>query len=105
MSFWSTEFMNDRRNDWLKALVLFEYRVGDAWYKAKINTKRIVGNTVEVIVSLPRVSTGSQTITAVRIIDVKGKQCGYQETKVVRATNQGVLVQFEFPIYEKEVEQ
>ena len=30
MSFWSTEFMNDRRNDWLKALVLFEYRVGDA---------------------------------------------------------------------------
>ena len=34
MSFWSTEFMNDRRNDWLKALVLFEYRVGDAWYKA-----------------------------------------------------------------------
>ena len=55
--------------------------------------------------SLPRVSTGSQTITAVRIIDVKGKQCGYQETKVVRATNQGVLVKFEFPIYEKEVEQ
>ena len=105
MSFWSTEFMNDRRNDWLKALVRFEYRVGSAWYTAKINTKRIVGHAVEIIVSLPRVSTGSQTITAVRIIDVKGKQCGYQETKVVRATNQGVLVKFEFPIYEKEVEQ
>ena len=104
MSFWSTEFMNDRRNDWLKALSLHD-ALPISWYKAKINTKRIVGNTVEVIVSLPRVSTGSQTITAVRIIDVKGKQCGYQETKVVRATNQGVLVKFEFPIYEKEVEQ
>ena len=89
----------------MKALVRFEYRVGGAWYTAKINTKRVVGNTVEIIVSLPRVSTGSQTITAVRIIDVKGNQCGYQETKVVRATNQGVLVKFEFPIYEKEVEQ
>ncbi len=82
----------------------FEYRVNGTWYKATINTKRINGNAVEIIVSLPRVATGSQTITAVRIIDVKGTQCGYQETQVVRATNQGVLVKFEFPIYEKEDE-
>ena len=50
-------------------------------------------------------SSGSQTITAVRIIDVTGKQCGFQETEVVRASSQGVLIKFEFPIYEKEGEE
>lgn len=104
MSFWSSDFMNDRRKQWLAALVKFQFKVGSTWYDATINTKRIVGNTVEIIVSFPRVSTGTQTITAIRIIDVTGKQCGYQEVKVVRANNQGVLTKFEFPIYEKEGE-
>lgn len=104
MSFWSEAFMNDRRKQWLNALVKFQYRVNNAWYDATINTKRIVGTKVEIIVSFPRTAAGQQTITAVRIIDVTGKQCGYQETNVVRATNQGVLAKFEFPIYEKEGE-
>lgn len=105
MSFWSTEFMNDRRRQWLAALDKFQFRVASTWYDATVNTKRIIGNRLEVIVSFPKTSSGSQTITAVRIIDVTGKQCGYQETKVVRASNQGVLTKFEFPIYEKEGEE
>ena len=105
MSFWSTDFMNDRRKQWLAALVKFQFRVGSTWHDAVINTKRIVGNRVEIIVSFPRTSSGSQTITAVRIIDVTGKQCGFQETEFVRASSQGVLTKFEFPIYEKEGEE
>ena len=54
--------------------------------------------------SFPRTAAGRQTITGVRIIDVTGKQCAYQETNVIRASNQGVLTKFEFPIYEKEEE-
>ncbi len=102
MSFWTQDFMNDRRQQFLNALVKFEFRVDNVWHDAKINTKRINGMTVEIIVSFPRTSSGKQTITAVRIIDVTGKQCGYQEVKVVRAASQGVLAKFEFPIYEKE---
>lgn len=105
MSFWSTDFMNDRRKQWLNALVKFQFRVDSVWYDATINTKRITGNKIEIIVSFPRTASGSQTITAVRIIDVTGKQCGYQDTEVVRASNQGVLTKFEFPIYEKEGEE
>ena len=104
MSFWSTDFMNDRRKQWLKAMVGFQYLVDDTWYDATINTKRVVGNKIEVIVSFPRTSGGSQTIKAVRIIDVAGRQAGYQATEIVRAANQGVLTKFEFPIYEKEDE-
>ena len=104
MSFWSTDFMNDRRKQWLNALVKFQYLVNDTWYDATINTKRVTGNKVEIIVSFPRTSSGSQTIKAVRIIDVTGKQAGYQATEIVRAANQGVLTKFEFTIYEKEDE-
>lgn len=104
MSFWSADFMNDRRRQWLAALVKFEYRVDGVWHEATINTKRVTGNKVEIIVSFPRTAAGRQTITGVRIIDVTGKQCAYQETNVIRASNQGVLMKFEFPIYEKEDE-
>lgn len=105
MSFWSTDFMNDRRKQFLNALVKFQYKVDGVWYDATINDKRIEGLAVVIVVAFPRTSSGKQTITAVRIIDVTGKQCGYQETKVVRAANQGVLAKFEFPIYEKEGEE
>lgn len=96
--------MNDRRKQWLNALVKFQYLVNGIWYDATINTKRVIGNKVEIIVSFPRTSSCSQTIKAVRIIDVTGKQAGYQATEIVRAANQGVLTKFEFPIYEKEDE-
>ena len=43
MSFWSKEFMNDRRKQWLAALVKFQFCVDSTWYDATINTKRIVG--------------------------------------------------------------
>lgn len=105
MSFWSTDFMNDRRKQFLNALVKFQYKVDGVWHDATINSKRIKGLAVVIVVAFPRTSSGKQTITAVRIIDVTGKQCGYQDTKVVRAANQGVLAKFEFPIYEKEGEE
>lgn len=104
MSFWSTDFMNDRRKNWLNSMVKFEFAVNGKWHEATIKSKRITGNMVEVIVSFPRVATGSQTITAVRIIDVTGKQCGYQAVEIVRVASQGALSKFEFPIYEKEKE-
>lgn len=47
MSFWSTDFMNDRRKQWLNALVKFQYLVNGTWYDATINTKRVIGNKVE----------------------------------------------------------
>ena len=48
MSFWSTDFMNDRRKQWLNALVKFQYLVNGTWYDATINTKRVTGNKVEI---------------------------------------------------------
>lgn len=101
MSFWTEDFMGRRREQWLDALVKFQYLVGSTWYDATINSKSIEGDTLEIVVSFPRTSSGSQTITAVRIIDVTGVQCAYQATEVVRTASQGVLCKYEFPLYEK----
>lgn len=62
MSFWSTDFMNDRRKQWLNALVKFQYLVNDTWYDATINTKRVTGNKVEIIVSFPRTSSARRPL-------------------------------------------
>lgn len=43
MSFWSTDFMNDRRKQWLNALVKFQYLVNGTWYDATINTNSYTG--------------------------------------------------------------
>ena len=104
MSFWSTGFMDRRRKQFLEALVKFQFQVSGAWNDAVINSKRITGNTVEIIASFPRTASGKQTITGVRVIDVTGEQCGFQAVSITRAANQGVLVKFEFPMYEKEGE-
>ena len=85
MAFWTQEFMAKRRENWLNSLVKFEYQADGSWHEATINSKKI--------------------ITAIRVIDVSGKQCGYSTTSVKRAVNQGVLAKFEFPIYEKEGEE
>ena len=119
MSFWTTGFMDRRRKQFLEALVKFQFQVNGVWNDAVINSKRITGNTVEIIASFPRTASGKQTITGVRVIDVTGEQttitgvrvidvtgeqCGFQAVSITRAVNQGVLVKFEFPIYEKEGE-
>ncbi|MGN0332163.1 MAG: hypothetical protein ACI4D9_03915 [Lachnospiraceae bacterium] len=101
MSFWSTEFMSDRRKQWLNSLVKFQYRVNGTWKDATVNDKRIEGNTLVIVASFPR-SGSAETITGIRIIDVTGKQCGYTDANLVRTKNQGAATKFEFPIYEKE---
>lgn len=104
MAFWSSNFLAKRRQQWLNAIVKFQFLVDSAWYDATINVKRINGNNVEFIVSLPRTSSNKQTIKAVRVIDVSGQQAGYREVKIERDASQGVLLKFEFEIYEKEDE-
>ena len=76
MAFWTQEFMAKRRENWLNSLVKFEYQADGSWHEATINSKKINGTQLELVVSLPRTSAGTQTITAIRVIDVSGKQCG-----------------------------
>lgn len=37
MSFWSKEFMDDRRKQWLAALVKFQFQVDSIWHLSLIH--------------------------------------------------------------------
>ena len=102
MAFWSNRFMNDRRESFLNSLYKFQYKSNETWHDAVINSKRIEGLAVVITISLPRTGGDKETITAIRIIDSKGNECANQPINVVRLASQGVLIKFEFPIYEKE---
>lgn len=101
MAFWSTDFMNARREAWLASLQKMQYLADGTWHDAAIVSKKVTGNRVVVIASLPH-SSGKQTVSAVRILDTGGSQAGYQEISLTRTASQRILVKFEFPIYEKE---
>lgn len=101
MAFWKTDFLNNRRKQWMAAIYKFQYQVNDIWYDAKINSKTISGNTITFIVSLPTTPKTAHTITGIRLYDVTGVICAEQAVTVKRTASQGVLAKFEFPIYEK----
>ena len=101
MAFWKKDFLDKRRRQWMEALHKFQYQVDGAWYDAKVNSKKITGNTIVFIVSLPTVPKTAHTIIGIRLYDVTGVICAEQAVTVKRTASQGVLAKFEFPIYEK----
>ncbi len=101
MAFWKKDFLDKRRRQWMEAIHKFQYQVDGAWYDAKVNSKKITGNTIVFIVSLPTVPKTAHTIIGIRLYDVTGVICAEQAVTVKRTASQGVLAKFEFPIYEK----
>lgn len=100
MGFFSTEFMTDRRTQWMYSIVKFQYQVSGVWRDAVINSKTLSGNSVKFAVHIPNELVTAHTITALRIIDMKGHVAGSQQVSVERTPTQGVLSTFEFPIQE-----
>lgn len=100
MGFFSSEFLADRRTQWMNSIVKFQYQVADSWYDATINSKAVSGNVVKFAVHIPNVPETAHTITGLRIIDIKGLVAGSQQISLERSSTQGVLATFEFPIQE-----
>lgn len=92
--------MNDRRKEWMNSLVKFQYRVGSTWYDGDVGKKEISGDQMIYMVSFPRNTSSAETINAVRIIDVTGKQCAFQTVNIIRSKSQGVTTKFVFPLFE-----
>lgn len=101
MSFWKDHFLAAEREHIENRIWKFEYQVNDSWYEGKINSKKIVGNTITFLVSLPSVPRTAHTITGTRIWDITGKICAERAVAVKRVAGQGVVAKFDFPFYEK----
>jgi len=99
-NFWNESFLQKMRDKWLKSIAYAEYVMNDVTYRADIQQKKIVGDTIEVYVVIDHSVQGTNTITKIRLYDTDGTIAGERTENIVKSSTQGVLIKFEFPLKE-----
>lgn len=100
MAYFSNNFMGHRREQWLRSIHAVEAQVGKTWHRGTINKKRIEGDTLVILATFPTLDSVECTISASRLIDVRGEVAAYQQRLVKKVAGQGVMVKLTIPIYE-----
>jgi len=103
MSYFQDDFLGYRRKQWLRAIHEVQVLVGSTWYTGTINQKKIDGENLVIMATFPQLDTKAVTITASRIIDIRGEVAAYQARKIKKVSGQGCMINLKVPIYEVEV--
>ena len=97
MAYFSDNFMGHRRKQWLRSIHAVEVQVGAAWHRGDINQKKIEG---DIMATFPTLDSTACTISASRVIDVRGEVAAYQQRKIEKVSGQGTMLKLTIPIYE-----
>lgn len=100
MAYFNDTFMSHRRNQWLRSLHAVEAQVGGTWHRGEINQKKIEDDTLVIMATFPTLDSMACTITASRLIDVRGEQAAYQQRTIEKNSGQGTMIKITIPIYE-----
>lgn len=100
MPYFNDTFMSHRREQWLRSIHAVEAQVGATWYRGEINQKRIEDDTLVIMATFPALDSKACTITASRIIDVRGEVAAYQQRTIQKNSGQGTMIKITIPIYE-----
>ena len=100
MAYFSDTFMGHRRNQWLRSLTAVEAQVGGTWHRGEINQKKIEDDTLVIMATFPTLDATACTITASRLIDVRGEQAAYQQRTIEKNRGQGTMIKITIPVYE-----
>lgn len=100
MPYFYDTFMGHRRNQWLRSIHAVEAQVGGTWHRGDINQKKIDGDTLVIMATFPTLDSVACTITASRIIDVRGEVAAYQQRVIEKVSGQGTMIKLTIPIYE-----
>ena len=101
MAFFTSSFMQARREELKRQLVRFDYQLnGGNWKTGEVNSKEIVGTDVVVLLYAPS-SGAADTVTGVRCYDINGALVGSQKVSLARAGNNSALIRFTFPLVEQ----
>lgn len=98
MAFWTDDFLNKRRREWLKSIDKIQYYADGTWYDAQITSKTIDGDTLKILSQTT--DSKALTITSVRLIDTGGDVAGQITESITKLASQGVITLWEFPLYE-----
>lgn len=100
MAYFSDTFMSRKREQWLRSLAAVEAQVGGTWHRGDINQKNIEGDTLVIMATFPTLDSVACTITASRLVDVRGEQAAYQQRVIEKQSGQGTMIKITIPIYE-----
>lgn len=100
MGYFYDKFMQERRKFWLRSIHAVEAQVDGEWYAGEINQKKIEGENLVLTVTFPVLDYKTCTITASRIIDIRGEVAAYQQRAVKKASGQGTMIKITIPIRE-----
>lgn len=100
MGYFSDTFMEMRRKQWLRSIHEVEACVDGEWHTGAVNMKQIDGDTITIKVTFPSLDARDCTITATRIVDVRGEVAAYQQRLIHKNSGQGTMIKITIPIYE-----
>ena len=100
MAYFSDTFVSHRRKQWLRSIHAVEVQVGSTWHRGEFDKKEIEGDTLVIMASFPTLNSTACTITASRVLDVRGEVAAYQQRTIEKNAGQGTLVRITIPIYE-----
>ena len=100
MSYFYNSFMQHRRSQWLRSIHAVEAQVEGEWHRGEINDKTVEGDTLALTVTFPTLDSMTCTITASRIIDIRGEVAAYQQRKINKASGQGTMIKITIPLRE-----
>lgn len=103
MAYFTDDFLNERRKQWLRSIAYVECQANGAWHRGKIEKRTVSGNEIVINATFPDLDETAATITASRIIDVRGIQVAYRQKNVKKAAGQGTFIQMKIPLYETDV--
>jgi hypothetical protein len=102
MAYFSNAFLDERRKQWLRSIQKIQVQANGAWYDGDISRKIVDGDNLVIDATFPQLDTIATTITASRIIDIKGTQAAYQQRTIKKVASQGSFIRVTIPLYEVE---
>lgn len=100
MAYFSDNFMEHRRKQWLRSIHAVEVQTGGSWHRGTINKKKIEGDTLTILATFPSLDSVACTIDASRLIDTRGEIAAYQQRTITKVEGQGTMIKLTIPIYE-----
>jgi hypothetical protein len=100
MAYFSDNFVSQRRKQWLRSISAVEVQVGGKWYRGEFDKKEIEDDTLVIMATFPTLNDTACTITASRVLDVRGEVAAYQQRTIEKKAGQGTMIRITIPIYE-----
>ena len=94
---WTADFLNKRRQAWLRRITKAQYYTGGSWRDGAITLKEVSGT--DIVVRFEAADGGTTAITQFRLIDEDGTTAYTVNTNIQRSSSRrGALLEVRAPL-------